>query len=968
MKASVILAHQISGLTGLALRRMFHQRGLYSALLFGWVMAISLMAAIPIYTDAVNQRLLRDELNLETSSRRPAFGFLFLSTDSVSAPTLLGGDVSRQSGYQSLASYFEKALAATFQLPVLTQMHYVQSDLFQLFPTGSGPYGKGELPLGKMNLGFIKDLDSHATLIAGSLPKAPADSSTPVEVLVHQDWANQTGMQVGEVYVLYRGANPDPATPERPFALRIQVSGIWNAVEPGAAFWYIAPSVFRNSLLTGPDAYRTDLAFRIPRPLFNSSWYVAFDGSNVRAEGVQAFQQRLAIAKSQIQRRLEGTRLILSPEKALLRYQANVAAQSTILLVLGLPVIALILLFVMTTASSLVERQQLEISLLYSRGSSLPQVLGILGWQGIVLTIVAFLLGVPGGLFGASLMGTASLMLVGGSAGASDLFLSPSITNASLVYAGVAAILVNVATLVPAVHLAQSSVIQAERRLTRPPSILSGTGLTWDLLAAAACAYGWYLLHNSGRFALPKLFQGIEIWENPLLFLTPCLFMWTGSRILRYLWPGFLSLLEFPIRSMPGFSFLMAIRNLARQSPQYVPLLSLLLLTTSLGVFVTSVARTLDLNLADRALYEVGSTLSIVENAKRFATPTSGQTENSGLTGWVIPPFELHQEIEGVKAAARVGRFPVSIAIGNSSHSAELYGIDRAEWPQVGFFRSDFATQSLGTLMNELAISEEGLLVSNHLLEQTGHALGDFIQVRGLTMGTGVPLPFKIVGSLDYFPTAFPPEEIFMVGNLEYLHTLLGGPLPYHVWLNLKQNTNSATVQSALEERGIEVLDLEDANLNMAKRRANPARLGLFGFLSLGYVVAVLLSVISLAVHAVLNAHRRRTQLGLMQALGLLSRQAGGSLALEQIILTTLGIAGGAMLGFTASHVFVPFLQGGLTAASRIPPYVVQISWNEVLIGSGIVATSAAVITAVLIALLSRMKLFEALKLGELQG
>ncbi len=922
-----------------------------------------------MYTDAVNQRLLRDELNLETSTRRPAFRpSVSVHRHAISSHCPRGRYDTPSRLTRCWLPYFKEALAATFGLPVMAQMHYVRSDLLQLFPSGSGPYGRGEVSLGKMNLGFIGDLEAHATLTAGTMPRISTTATDPVEVLVHQTWANQTGMQVGETYVLYRAANPDPATPERPFALPVRVSGIWKATDADSAFWYIAPSVFEDALLTAPDTYLADLQFRIPRPLFDATWYVALDGSTVRAEDVQTLQQHLHQVETQVQQRLPGTRLILSPENALWRYQANVAAQSTILLVLGLPVITLILLFVLLTASSLVERQQLEIAILHSRGSSMAQLLGMFGLQGLILTVLAFLLGVPGGLLAARLMGTASSLLVGGGASAPDLFLSPAITRVSLLYAVIGVLLVNAATLIPVMRLARSTVVQTERRLARPPSLLSGTGLMWDLLVAAACAYGWYLLNTSGQFALPKLFQGADIWENPLLFLTPCLFLWTGSRLLRYLWPGLLRLLEVPVRALPGLAFLLAMRNLSRYVPQQVPLLNLLLLTTGLGTFVTSAARTLDHNLVDSALYEVGATLAVVENAKRFAPAVTVETAAPGMSGWVMPPFDLHQNLEGVQAAARVGQFPVSVTIGTGNHSAILYGIDRVDWPRVGFFRPDFAARSLGALMNELAIADDGLLISSHLLAQSGYTIGDVIPIRGLNMGSGLPIPFRIVGSLDYFPTAYPPEDIFLVGNLEYIHTQTGGPLPYYVWLHLARDIAGTEVRAMLEERGIEVMELEDARLHMAERRAEPARLGLFGFLALGYAVTVLLSVIALAVHAVLNAHRRRIQLGLLQAMGMQPYQAGSSLALEQAILTALGIGGGTLLGYTASQIFVPFLQGGVDAVARIPPYVVQISWNEVFIAASVMAVAAAAITVALLVILARLKLFETLKMGELHG
>ncbi len=955
-------------LIGLVLHRLRQQGALHGTLLCGWIMAIALMAAIPMYTDAVNQHLLQNELNRTSRSRYPALGFLFLSTDTVSAATVRGGDRARLGGYQQLAPYFATDLADTLQLPVVTRMHYVRSDLFQLFPPGTGSYGRGEQPLGMMNLGFITALEAHAMLLAGSMPVPPTDTTQPVDVLVHQTWANRTGMQVGEVYILYRAINPDPTTPEKPFILPIRVSGIWNAANPDAPFWYIAPSVFENALLIAPDTYLSDLQFRIPRPLFNATWYAAFDGQAIRAEDVRRLQQNLDRAQTQIQQFLPGTRLTLSPEDALLRYQANVAAQSPVLLVLGLPVIALILLFVTLTAANLMERQQLEMTLLRSRGCSMVQILGIFGLQDLILSVLAFVLGVPVGFLAAYLIGPAASLLMGEDAHWADLILSPTITRDSLVYAGIAVLLVNVATLVPVMRLARATVVQAERRLSRPPALLSGTGLTWDLLLAVACAYGWYLLHTSGRFAWPKRFQGVEIWENPLLFLTPCLFLWIGTRLLRYLWPSILRGLELPMQALPGLVGWLAIRNLARRAPLHVPLLNLLLLTTSLGTFVASVARTLDHNLTDSALYRVGTTLVVVENAKRFAPPPDTQSVTSGGTGWVIPPFDLHQNIEGVLAAARVGRFPVSVTIDNRSFTAELLGIDRVDWPQVGFFRTDFASLSLGALMNELAMANDGLLVSTHLLEQTGYHIGDILPIRGLHPGSGSPVPFRIVGHLDYFPTVYPPEDLFLIGNLAYVHTQTGGPLPYYVWLRLAGNMPESTVQAVLEQRGIEVLEMEDARWYMAERRAHPVRLGLLGFLALGYAVTVLLSIMALAVHAVLNAHRRRIQLGLLQAMGLLPRQASGSLALEQILLTALGIGGGALLGYAASQIFVPYLQGNMTAVSRIPPYVVQISWTEVRLATGIMAMAATMITLVLMVILSRLKLFETLKMGELHG
>ncbi len=957
--------HRLLGLTHLAFRRLLHDKLLYAVLLLGWIMVTALATAVPSYVDAVHQRLLRLELQTEAHARRPSFGFLFLSLDSVSNPVQIGGDPARRSGYQSLAPYLPTGLSSDLNLPVQAWMHYGKSDFFQLFPPGAGVYGRGDDPLDHMNLGFISDLETEAMLIEGQMPAPPVSPEAPIEVLVHRSFANLLGIQAGERFVLYRAASPDPQTGERAIAVSVLVSGIWEARHPASPFWYIAPSAFKDTALTTESLYRQIVSTRISRPLFELGWYVALDGSSVRAGNVSEFLQRMTAVKTQVQQRMPGANLILSPENALLRYRQQVARQSPMLLVLGLPVLGLLLLFVIISAQSLMARQRMEIATIRSRGGSGSWILGTYAVQGLLFSLVSLLVGIPSGLLIADLMAPASQWLLGNSGESSRLHLVPTVTQDSLLYAGAAMVLVNVATLLPALRHVKSTVVTVERHLSRESGARLPGALPLDLLVACTGLYGGYLLQNQGYFALPPRFQSVELAENPLLFLTPCLWLWTGSRIAVRLFPLAGRWLDRPIQALPGTAFLMAVRNLARQTAQHESLLILLLLTAGLGAFVTSVIHTLDDNLKDRALYEVGSTLAVVEQAQRFQTSIPG---GSAPSGWAIPPFDAHAGIQGVQAAVRVGRFPVNINVGNRSHDASLYGIDRAAWPLAGYFRPDFARQSLGFLMNELALAPDGLLVPDHWLDVSGLALGDSLALRGLVGGSGASVPFRIVGTLHYFPTAFPPSDLFVVGNLDYVFQEVGGDLPYHVWLKVDADVQGESVQGALEAQSIEVLQLQDARALLAEWRTAPARLGLFGFLVMGLGIAFLLSVLALAVHAVLTLQRRRIQLTLLRAMGWTRRQAGASLALEQLLIAILGIGGGTALGFGISHLFVPFLQRGQTAQERIPPFLVRISWDEPLIASGMLLITVGIITMVLNALLARTRLNEVLKLGEFHG
>ena len=85
----------------------------------------------------------------------------------------------------------------------------------------------------------------------------------------------------------------------------------------------------------------------------------------------------------------------------------------------------------------------------------------------------------------------------------------------------------------------------------------------------------------------------------------------------------------------------------------------------------------------------------------------------------------------------------------------------------------------------------------------------------------------------------------------------------------------------------------------------------------------------------------------------------------ESRLSVELNIVVGTSLGVWISQLFIPYLQIGETATAYIPPYIVEIAWPEVfriyvLFGLLFVAALGA-----LSALLMRIKIFQAVKLGE---
>ena len=71
------------------------------------------------------------------------------------------------------------------------------------------------------------------------------------------------------------------------------------------------------------------------------------------------------------------------------------------------------------------------------------------------------------------------------------------------------------------------------------------------------------------------------------------------------------------------------------------------------------------------------------------------------------------------------------------------------------------------------------------------------------------------------------------------------------------------------------------------------------------------------------------------------------------------------LFGVLASLLFIPYLQVGAGKMAQVPPFVVQIAWGELWTIYAVLGAMLMIAVGVLIVLLVRMKVFEAVKLGE---
>jgi putative ABC transport system permease protein len=562
-------------------------------------------------------------------------------------------------------------------------------------------------------------------------------------------------------------------------------------------------------------------------------------------------------------------------------------------------------------------------------------------------------------------------------------FLDPSLTNGhallivfspQALWSGlIGVVLAILAMLLPALSASRHTIVTfrwSQARSLRQPF--------WqryflDGLLLIPTIYGWYMLRQQGSMALAG--QGGNPFFNPLLFLVPALFCFSLALLFMRLFPQVLRLCAWLADRLPGVTALLTLRQVARSTGQYAGPLLLLTITLSLATFTASMAATLDQHLNDQAYYQVGADVNLSElgedTTEQQQTTLPGQQpapvqKKEGEPRWLFVPVSEHLRVNGVKAAARVGDYSVTSNIGGRQQTGRLLGIDRAELPAVAFFRSDFAQrEALGSLMNRLALNRANLLASGDFLAQNNLKIGDPLKLTINAAGDFKTIDFTVAGRLDLFPTLYPQDGPFFIANLEYVFEQLGGLYPYDVWLMTDRSMSGEQIAKDVRALGITVVTAEDARALIEAEQSRPERQGLFGLLSVGFLAAASLTVLGFLVYAIVSFRRRFIELGMLRAVGLSVTQMALFLTGEQAIVILTGAGLGTVLGIAASQIFIPFLQIGASKAATVPPFVVQIAWNQLWTIYAVFGAMFLIAVGVLIALMRRMKVFEAVKLGE---
>ena len=958
-----------SAIIVVAIKRIFAQQWLALALVLGLISSIVLVMSIPLYADAVYYRLLQEELTatgINETYSRPPFAYMFRYLGSTYGP-------QEWEDIAQLDTYLTQQAAGELGLPHKKTIRYFKTDNFRLFPTEQIAYADTTDPLEWVNLGFISGFEEAINIIEGTFPAvSPSDSEEAIEVLVNRELADEIGLQVGEQYMLFRRIRVPNSDSQR-YQTPVRISGVWEPADLSSDVWFYNPSTLETLFVIPEQSYHNRVAPVYPQDVNLGLWYLVMDGSDVTSSDVGRLLVRGRRVEQRVTSLLASSQLSISPLDALRRYQRESGLLTTLLYAFSVPIIGLLLAFIGLVVGLAVARQRNEVAILRSRGATVGQVAGISGLEALSLGVLALVCSVPLSFSVARLIGSTRSFL--NFTIESDLRLV--LTQSTLQF-GIGAVLIAfLAQTLPSFTAARHTIVTYKMEMARTMRSPWWQRVYLDILLLIPAAYGIYLLRKQGSISMPGTVNSDSVFQNPLLFLIPALAIFALTLVTLRVLPIFMHIVAWFASKGGGVGVLLASRHLARNRSMYTAPMVLLVLTLSLSAFTTSLAQTLDGHLFDRAYYRVGADGRLTELGDIPLAPGGGgaiagggQASTSGgaseKPSWTFVPVSEHLRSPNITAATRFARFEARVHLDGRWRDAHVFGIDRLDFPQAAYWRRDFAAAPLGSLMNSLALESEGVLVHRDFMRQHNLRVGDTMLVAAARYGLRAEMLMRIVGDFRYFPTWYPDDDgPLVVGNLDYLFERMGGQFPYDVLVRTDPRTDYEGMVRELRQYDINVINYYSARQRIVEEQKQPQRQGLFGVLSVGFLAAALLTVLGFLLYTLFSFRRRFIELGTLRSIGLSSGQMTTFLAWELAFLILVGIGAGTLLGTSVSNQFIPYLQVGNSAADLTPPFLVGIAWPAITRVYALFGILFVAALGVLVTLLMRMKIFQAIKLGE---
>ena len=978
----------INPLLAFACRRLLDNGLLVISTALGLLMTVTLVTAIPLYSEGISEFLLKLDLATPNADRLQSRSSVLLShfryyRGGVSPPTSIAQ-------YEEADVVFSEHLPTWIGLPELRQVSFLQTARMPLLPLGGDRATRLRQLLGYGFFFTAPDIQDNVELIEGRVPASEVvqisdgsgEQMMMIEVMMTDDAIDKLGLVVGDQFkVLYRDRDRNTRTKfENPIG--VTIVGRFIPTDPRSTYWiYNAETTFGDGgMYINRDIYLDKLVERFPGIFYEASWYSDFDAEAIRASNYKEVIGNLETLRFNANKILPDTKLVVSPEDTLYRFSQKLFFLKLILFILGAPIVAIVLYYISLSSSMAVERQRKEIAILKSRGVGASQIVGIYVLEGLMIGAVAMIAGPFLATHVAQIIGKTYTFLI--FTNREELRITLSAQH--YLFAALAVALSIAATLGPAISAARQSIITHEQAVSRTTRRPLYQRFFLDFMLLAIAMYGYATIRR--RDSLLTFGPEDELFSDPLLLIAPVIFIFAVALVFLRFFPVVVSVIAAVGARFYGVGVHLGLRQMGRSPGQFIRLVFLLILTFAIGTFSASMAATVDRNISDRILFKVGADAFFAESGIWLVDVES----------WQITPAERHYDLldesgkPEIQQLARLWNTHANYQPPGQGKTETLtvFGVDPIAFANTVWWRKDFSSSSLNELMNSLALDERAILVDKaYFHDQLLLNIGD-----PLRMNLGMPyylpddllleaatggrygerqyfkfgrdqLEFTIAGWIDTFPTHYPEDGPFVVTNVNYIHRS-SGESPWDIIATLGPDDSAGDLSNRLRALGIDVVSVMDFTGELLKIRNDATQIGTFGILTVGFLISMVLTLLGFLTYSFLSFHRRLQEFGILRAMGLSTRQMITLFIFENGFPIFLGTAVGTVLGILAGTLFIPFLQLSVDQFASTPPFIVEVGWRDIARVFVIFGVVVAITLPVSVWMLRRIQIHEAMKFG----
>ncbi|OBZ16711.1 ABC transporter permease [Bacillus sp. FJAT-26390] len=961
-------------------RKMWNTRWLTLSTLAGLTLAVAFATSIPMYADGALKRVVAESLQ-QKSSGLPAGSLLMRYQSPAGGKTDL-------SALSELENYIKDGVPKEIGFPFQTYVNNYSIRSTEVVPEDPSKVDAGRNR--QLTIMTMSGLEANTELTQGRWFVNTEGDGEILEAVMFEEAMYRNDVHIGDIfeYPVFGGLD---------LTLRVKIVGAVKPLSDTSSYWYQGMESLLNTLQISNPAFEKYLLAKKGIPLHNASWYYAFNLSEIQTSQLSPLGRTLERLNIELYQRLKDTRVEISFASTLTEFKKQSLQLQTLLFTLAAPMLAMVFFFIAMNARQSLDKQRSDIAVLRSRGAGTRQIIWIYLLEGLLLGGIALASGPFIGWFMAKSIGSANGFL----SFVNRKSIPVGFSTEAIIAGGAAVLLALLATIIPAIMYARSSIVSYKQDLARSDRKPAWQRWYLDVLLLAAAGYGWYMFNERQMLTFKTGMTTDQLNVQPFLFFVPALSIFALGLFFLRLFPWLLKLFTWLGRKFLPVPLYLTLTQLSRSSKGYYPLMILLVLTLGLGVYNASAARTIDLNSTERTLYKYGADVTIQtvwEGSPEITTKPGnngggnggngggsgggggnggggnggaggGGNGGSGGGGQTVPtkvlfsepPFELFRSLDGVEAAARVLQAKGSVVIsGKSIGQGTIMGIDNVDFAKVGWFRNDLYAAHPNVYLNNLGLYEQAALIPSKVAEKYQLKLGDPVSV-GFPEGK---VDFVVVGILPYWPSQYPDKSPFIITNLDYIYDQL--PLiPYEVWLKMKPDAKVAPIVQELQKAGIEIASINDVRSELIIQSKLPTRGGVFGILSLGFLVSVIITLAGYVLFWFFNLSGRVVQFGVLRAMGLSRKQLTGMLLLEQLFTAGLAIGLGVLIGKAVSLLFLPFLQTTENVAETVPPFRVifeSSDTNQLFIVVGFMMLIGALL---LFLHIRRLRVHQAVKMGE---